>query len=471
MLLLLALACAQEPGRNMTDAQPAPDTRSGSTGSMDAPVPVADAATPDASAPADADVMVEAGSPADASVPVDASAAPEAGLPDASPPVPSPDAGSPDSQPDTAPAESGAVIWQVYTGASSYGLALDPAGNIVLGGTIVPAAQSDFLIARYSPDGTPLMSKQFGGPQNQYLSAIKVAADGTVVMTGSFEGATDFGGQMKTAVGEYDLFVASYTPELTLKNVVTFGGPFLDEGYGLVVDDASSDWIVSGYGGPFSIGTTMVETTFLFRVAPTGAVRWARPEGGSTVIELTKGGTLVATGAGDDLSGTSAHARGNGMPSWNRSIGAGVSGYGLATDRQGRVLVTGTFYETLSVRGQNVRSRGEADLFVMAVAAATGQVIWADVVAGSQGAEVGQAVCGDRAGNIYVGGVYAGSAAITPGEAAAPMKSILAKYNENGTRQWAKILPSPAAGVQSLICDAPGGLVVGLYGAVAKVVP
>jgi hypothetical protein len=401
--------------------------------------------------------------PSDVPVAVDAGPAPDATLPEVGPPDPRPD-GPP-------PTEPGAVIWQVDTGAASYALALDPSGNIVVAGGIFQSGSDDFFLAKYSQAGSPLVIKQFGGPRNQVFRAIKLAGDGTLVVTGAFRGTTDFGGQTRTASGDFDLFVASYTPELTLKDLLSYGGPGRDEGLGLIVDEVSGDWIVTGYGGPFGIGMEILSGTLLFRVAPTGTVRWTRAAGGTAVLELTKGGTFVAAGGGVDLSEISAHAPENGLPAWMTSIGDGVSGSALAIDPMGRVLVTGNFDFALDVRGQNVPTRGDTDLFVMAVEASTGQIIWADVVAASQGAEVGHAVCADRDGNVYVGGVYAGSEAIMPGEVAGPRKSILAKYREDGTRVWAKVLSSPTPGVQSLICDAPGGLVVGLSGALAKVIP
>jgi hypothetical protein len=488
LIVLLACACG---GLTSTQGRtPPPDTGppGGAPTAADAgplPPPSDGAALPVAP-PAPADAAPGPDAPADdAAAPAPDSAdgaAPDAGpAGDAPAPLPAPDAGAPEAPSTDAaaldgpieavpPRESGEVIWQLDTGHTSFGLAVDRTGVIVVGGAAFQGGQGDFVLARYSQLGTMLARKQFGGLGDQAINALELAADGTIVVTGSFAGRADFGGQTRTAVGQQDLFVGSYTPEGTLKTVVTFGGPEVDEGYGLVVDPAG-DWIVVGYGGPLAIGAQTVTNGFLFRVQPSGTVRWAREAGGTGVIQLSATGPVVAAGGGPDLSQLSSHARGNGAPVWMQSAGAQASVYDVGVDGRGRLLVTGGFTRSLTVAGQEVASQGSSDIFVMALAPDTGLPVWAQVIAGSQGQDNGIAVCGDRDGNVYVGGVYEGSAAITLGEPIAPPRSIIAKLDASGNRLWAKVLPSPGAGVQALACDAVGGVLVGLNGALAKLVP
>jgi hypothetical protein len=388
------------------------------------------------------------------------------GQPDGRPqPPPAQDAGPGNTPRDGAPpAEPGAELWRAETSFASLALALDPAGNIVVGGS----GQSDFVLARFSPAGNMMTRKQFGGPGDQAINALKVAADGTLAVTGWFNGNADFGGQSRTAVGQDDLFVASYTADGTLRNVATFGGPEIDEGTGLLIDP-SGDFIVVGYGGPLALGNQTVQDGFMFRVQPGGEVVWARVAGSAGPIQVSPSGPVIAGGGGVDLSLLSAHARASGMPVWMRSVGPQLQTYALGVDASGRVLATGSFSTTLTVAGQPVRSLGSADTFVMAVAADSGQVIWSQVVAGSQGQDSGLSVCGDRAGNVYVGASYEGSAAVAFGEPKGPPVALVAKFSASGTRQWVKVLPG--GGSPDVLCDLPDGIVVGLGSALVKLAP
>ena len=204
---------------------------------------------------------------------------------------------------------------QATTGVAAFGVALDPAGNVVVGDALAQGA--NLVLAGYSPTGMQLMRKTIGAqPADLLVNALRVAADGTIVMTGSFKGTSDFGGQSRTAMGaEYDVFVASYTAEGTLKAAHSFGGPGFDDSYGLLIDDPSGDLFVTD-----TVARSPRKPDGGRRVLGAALAHGNRPlgpgGGGGSVIELMKGGPIDRWRWGNGLSVASSHGRANGMPMW-----------------------------------------------------------------------------------------------------------------------------------------------------------
>jgi hypothetical protein len=80
------------------------------------------------------------------------------------------------------------------------------------GGVLVSAGYTDIFAAKYDPSGTHEWSQRFGSTSTDYGFGIAVDGSG-VVVTGSFEGAVDFGGGNLVSVGAQDIFLAKYGDE------------------------------------------------------------------------------------------------------------------------------------------------------------------------------------------------------------------------------------------------------------------
>src|SRR5207244_7892147 len=119
---------------------------------------------------------------------------------------------------------AGAYLWSRLAGGlyddAGRGIAVDPSGKGVGRGTfqaavnfgtgsLISAGRTDAFVARYSPDGTPLVAQRFGGADFDAANAVAVDASGRPVVTGSYRLAGDFGGTMLGGVGLDDIFLLS----------------------------------------------------------------------------------------------------------------------------------------------------------------------------------------------------------------------------------------------------------------------
>lgn len=85
-------------------------------------------------------------------------------------------------------------------------------GNMKLENIVrTSAGASDLFLSKYDTEGNLLWFKRAGGSQFDYGLAVDISNDGSIALTGTFEGISDFGnGFIITADGGGDLFVNKY---------------------------------------------------------------------------------------------------------------------------------------------------------------------------------------------------------------------------------------------------------------------
>jgi len=86
--------------------------------------------------------------------------------------------------------------------------------NMGGGVTLSSAGGQNIFAARYSPSGTYLWSKSFGGPMYTYagIAGLAIDASGSMLATGYFSGSANFGFQSLASAGGYDGFVLRLVP-------------------------------------------------------------------------------------------------------------------------------------------------------------------------------------------------------------------------------------------------------------------
>jgi hypothetical protein len=118
-------------------------------------------------------------------------------------------------------------LWSKRFGGNSKGMAVDGAGNVILSGSF--AATSDFgggpptstgagdaFVVKLDPQGNHIWSKQpiYANTNGTLVSgAAAVDGAGNILLTGTFNGAVDFGGGPLIADSNSDLFAAKLDPQ------------------------------------------------------------------------------------------------------------------------------------------------------------------------------------------------------------------------------------------------------------------
>jgi hypothetical protein len=104
------------------------------------------------------------------------------------------------------------------------GVAIDGSGDVVVtgyfasssvnfgSGAMANSGGADMFLVKYSSDGSALWSKRFGSSLSLDEKSFGVAVDplGNVLMTGTVVGTIDFGGGSLTGDGYYDIFIAKF---------------------------------------------------------------------------------------------------------------------------------------------------------------------------------------------------------------------------------------------------------------------
>ena len=219
---------------------------------------------------------------------------------------------------------------------------------------------SDGFLAVYDRDSLePRFSVSFGSEGDDVIDRVAIAADGRIVVVGSFEGEVDIGGVARLAShGGSDALVAVFEPTGCLRWARALGGAGYDHATALAVDDFGRIYVGGTAGGWMDAGGADV---------PAGA-------GAAYVLGLSRAGTLR----------------------WSRSFGepgpdadSGVDALAIAPDRT--LYVGGALFGSAEVGPYRIESSSDSDAF-FAHLRLDGDVLGARALGGgsSQGiAEIG----------------------------------------------------------------------------------
>lgn len=144
-------------------------------------------------------------------------------------------------------------------------------------------------------------------------------------------------------------------------------------------------------------------------------------------------------------------------PAWKAGGTGSDAAYAIAADARGNVYITGSFYSTATFGATTLTSSGGSDIF-LAKYNSLGILIWAQKAGGVSDNEIGSDIVTDTEGNVYITGRFYGTASFgsinltVPG---AGSNLFLAKYNNNGTIQWAN-QQAGSLGVEKIAVDANG---------------
>ena len=263
----------------------------------------------------------------------------------------------------------------------AFAVATDGSGNIIVAGAadgILPgrttAGAEDAYMRKYSPAGEELWTHQFGSPAWDRANGVVVDKEGNIIVAGATQGALP--GQ--TNAGGQDAFVAKFSPVGAELWTRQFGSPDSDGATG-VAADGTGNIIVAGHTLGILPGQTRAgyDNAYVRKFSPAGAELWTR-EFGSPASTEAAGVAVDATGnvfAAGHLTGAlpgqtsvgfvDAFVRKfspAGVELWTIQFGSPSSdgATGVAVDGTGDVIVAGETYGALP--GQT--SAGDWDAFV-----------------------------------------------------------------------------------------------------------
>jgi hypothetical protein len=281
------------------------------------------------------------------------------------------------------------------------GITVDPTGNVVVVGsfaydlnwgdeTFPNSATYDVVVARFTAGGTLEWVQTAGGPDNDQGSKVAVDLDGNVFITGFFTGEAYFSEEDILLGNEStEMFIAKYDVDGFLEWVEAAQSQEA-QGADIAVDQTGNCY-VTGY---FRVSTTLETKTltssgffdlFLAKFDSDGGLLWATNSGTKDAINaagiaLDEGGNIYLTGsflgnvtlgqtiltnddvfnlfvAGYDPSGNVLFARGAGTQ-------GELSGYAIAVDSGGSLIVTGQLKGRALVGSNDLLSLGDSDVFV-----------------------------------------------------------------------------------------------------------
>lgn len=336
-----------------------------------------------------------------------------------------------DGVPDRCPLD---FIWAGAYGVSAGSgfvppaLGVGPAGAIVLAGPVrgqvdfglgtlaSSGNDSDIYLAKFDPAGKALWQKKFGdSTEDQAVNNARVDDDGNIVVVGEYRGSLDgMGIQIPPSQGSSDAFVAKLDP---MGNPLwaRWGGDMANQTADAVAIGKTGDVVVVGrFDGTFSWnggGTTLTNTT------------------SSMVIFVQR----------FDKNGNSIFSTSFSAPA---AAASSQSLYSVAVDINDDVVLTGDYSGGLILPdGKNYGSAGESDVFVVKLDGKTGGVVWSRSF-GTANDEQGYGVATDSQGNILLSGKFEGMMSFggNPVTTQAPniLGVYLTKLSPSGDVLWAK---------------------------------
>ncbi len=356
--------------------------------------------------------------------------------------------------------------WAATFGADSgddkaYRIALDGEGNIYttgyFGSNYNPTVDfdpgdgvlnctshgcEDVYISKFTSTGNFLWARAFGGPGGDRGQDVAVDDSGNVYVTGWFKGMVDFdpgaGTEVRTSVGDCDVFVSKYDSNGEFISCFTFGGSSWDYGCAVGIDSAG-DLLVSGAfrktvdfdpsAGVNQKTSNGGEDAFLAKYTSTGSLLWVSTWGGDSeslpdvgrALALDSNDRIYVTGEMEDSDDMVAYLNCHtsfGVATWCVDWRAVVScepGRGVAVDSADNIYVVGWFENQVDFNpgagNCNRTSKGGRDAFIN-VFNPSGDHQWVKVW-GSNGSDEAFDIAFTPSGEMFVCGYFESGASLS----------------------------------------------------------
>ena len=381
---------------------------------------------------------------------------------------------------------NGNFIWATQEGGASWdwsrGVATDAAGNIIITGEFrgtanfgsatftAAGAGRDIFISKYlsgesvvtNADDTQ-WAKRSGGTAYDYGKSVTTDVSGNAIVAGYFKGTATLGDTSLTASGMYDIFLSKYKTDGTLAWTRQAGGTDCDHAHSVTTDSWGNSIVVGEFKGTAFFGSTSLissgeEDVFVAKYDAGGNLAWARKAGGSYEdvaygVSTDANGnvfvtglfhdkaifgdyTLIANGSYSDLF--IAKYAANGVLLWVRQAGGTAPdlSQGIDTDLCGNAIITGYFRDQTDFEGTTLISEGLNDVFI-AKYDFDGNLVWVRK-AGGESYDYSHSISVDASGAAVIAGRFKKTATFenTTISAQGHDDIFVAKYDSDGNYLW-----------------------------------
>ncbi|MBL0694765.1 DNRLRE domain-containing protein [Comamonas sp. JC664] len=328
------------------------------------------------------------------------------------------------------------------------GLALTPLGNLLvygrytgaldLGAGPVPgtgAGTYGLFIAKFSPTGQFVWAHAFRSTvQNQGTASqgqlmahgIATDANGSLILTGEFQGQLDLGGGVLDAGpsshppgGPRGMFLAKFSWEGThlWSHAFAAGEDGSTQGHAVATDSQGHVLVGGNTSGTNALGTAAPQTPFIARFLPTGELQWARR------LDGVWGNIMGVAPMPDDAVAFSGHVRG-----------------------------------TFTFAGTPLTSMGESPDMVLGVLETTSADRWGRLYGGIDG-EYNRGLVVDAQGNLVTKGFFnhatdLGAGTLNPYQAG-EVNPYVASHGPDGSHRWSRAMGEGL--IPTLLAMTPSG--------------
>lgn len=362
----------------------------------------------------------------------------------------------------------------------------DPGAGIF---NLTSAGDFDVFITKLDVNGNFVWAKAIGGTLKDNSYGLALDPTGNIYVTGSFNGTSDFDPSTavfnRTSAGATDIFILKLDNNGDFVWAKTIGGIsfYGDESFSIATD-ASGNVFTTGYfnekvdfdpgAGVFNLDFSSGSCTncaqiFISKLDTNGNFVWAKRGGGfgnssGYGISVDPSGNVLTTGYfwsnafGAPATGTQdifiVKHDNNGNQLWANAFGDATDisshekGYAITTDATGNVYATGRYEKTTDFDPgagvSNLTSVNKMDIFVLKLNA-SGNFIWAKSMGGVNAGvirDVGLAIDVDGSGNVYTTGGFSDTGDFDPGSGVFNLTAsigaiFISKLDVNGDFLWA----------------------------------
>jgi hypothetical protein len=364
---------------------------------------------------------------------------------------------------------SGNFIWARRMGGvnldQAYSIALDASQNLYINGdfdgtvdfdpgmgtqNLTANGATDIFVSKFDSSGSFIWAKNIGGTLADEVRSLTVGTSGNVYITGIFYSTVDFdpgtGISNLTSTGAGDIFISKLDASGGFLWAKNMGGAGNDFGNSVAVDNVENVYTTGYFTGIAdfdpAVGINNLTSNgaedrdiFVSKLDASGNFVWAKNMGGTIddiglSIDVDAAQNVYTTGyfdtKGDFDPGPGIHSLtsvgvadifiskldASGNFAWAKNMGSAGKDFcfSIVVDASGNVFTTG-------VRAGFRFPATDENIFTAKFTGA-GNLIWTDSI-GGLGKDRGYSMGLDAAGNLYIAGVFSGTADFDPGPATA----------------------------------------------------